>query len=153
MEELEEAKTKKNRELHPDFGGDANQLMKIHHVYSNYLENSKVKQVYDIFSSVDRPLYPKIMTAQFKNLVIFHERANQLGELLNKFIQEYKLDMSLLKKELDLIIEILTELIKSIDPEFLKPEGIPVSLDDLLMLFILLNHFKKGSGEESNEKK
>jgi len=35
----------------------------------------------------------------------------------------------------------------------LKPEGIPVSLDDLLMLFILLDHLKKGSGEESNEKK
>lgn len=119
--------------------------MKIHHVYSNYLENPKVKQVYDTFSSVDRPLYPRIMTSQLKNLLSFHKRANELEKILNKFSQTYRLDMSLLKKEVKFLLEILSELINNIDPDILKTkEYSDGTLDDLLLIFIL---FKKLNSE------
>jgi len=125
--DVQNARREKAVQCHPDHAETEEQKIefaatygKISNICQNYLLDEKMRQIYGCIEE-QRKFYSKIATAQYKNLLAFHDRATKIQEFMNGYGPPNHKDLSLLQGETTLLLSISEAAVKNINPDWVNP--------------------------------
>jgi len=143
--DIQSARREKAVQCHPDHAETEEQkkefadtYAKISNICQNYLLDEKVKQVYDTVDEY-RVFYSKIGMAQYKNLLQFYDRTNNIWTFLTSYGPQNQKDLSVLQEEMKMLMTVLEATLKNINPSWQSPQQAQEDpLAKLLDFFILM---------------